>query len=183
MADGCEQCSPHPIAFGECLRLGRLGAQPFLRPTAIDEVAPVALLGLDDSPRLEMTVPDGFPLVLADPGLLERVLANLFSNALRHSPPSQPPELRAQLLDDAVVLDVVDHGQGVPDEQKERIFEPFTRAGDRYPGVGLGLAVAKGFAEAMGGTITSEDTPGGGLTVRVTLPVASGDKFALGTGS
>ena len=172
--------------IGNLLDMSRLhtgSLQPFLRPTAIDEVAPVALLGLDDSPRLEMAVPDGFPLVLADPGLLERVLANLFSNALRHSPPSQPPELRAQLLDDAVVLDVVDHGQGVPDEQKERIFEPFTRAGDRYPGVGLGLAVAKGFAEAMGGTITSEDTPGGGLTVRVTLPVASGDKFALGTGS
>jgi len=172
--------------IGNLLDMSRLhtgSLQPFLRPTAIDEVAPVALLGLDDSPRLEMAVPDGFPLVLADPGLLERVLANLFSNALRHSPPSQPPELRAQLLDDAVVLDVVDHGQGVPDEQKERIFEPFTRAGDRYPGVGLGLAVAKGFAEAMGGTITSEDTPGGGLTVRVTLPVASGDKFVLGTGS
>jgi two-component system, OmpR family, sensor histidine kinase KdpD len=121
--------------------------------------------------------------VLADPGLLERVLANLFSNALRHSPPSRPPELHAQLLDDMVVLEVVDHGQGVPDEQKERIFEPFTRAGDRYPGVGLGLAVAKGFAEAMGGAITAEETPGGGLTVRVTLPEASGDKSALGTGS
>ncbi len=172
--------------IGNLLDMSRLhtgSLQPFLRPTAIDEVAPVALLGLDDSPRLEMVVPDGFPLVLADPGLLERVLANLFSNALRHSPPSRPPELHAQLLGDVVVLEVVDHGQGVPDEQKERIFEPFTRAGDRYPGVGLGLAVAKGFAEAMGGTITAEETAGGGLTVRVTLPEASGDKSALGTGS
>ena len=172
--------------IGNLLDMSRLhtgSLQPFLRPTAIDEVAPVALLGLEDSPRLEMSVPDGFPLVLADPGLLERVLANLFSNALRHSPPSQPPELRAQLSDDMMLLEVVDHGQGVPDEQRERIFEPFTRVGDRYPGVGLGLAVAKGFAEAMGGTITAEETPGGGLTVRVTLPVASGDKSALGTGS
>jgi two-component system, OmpR family, sensor histidine kinase KdpD len=172
--------------IGNLLDMSRLhtgSLQPFLRPTAIDEVAPVALLGLDDSPRLEMAVPDGFPLVLADPGLLERVLANLFSNALRHSPPSRPPELHAQLLGDLVVLEVVDHGQGVPDEQKERIFEPFTRVGDRYPGVGLGLAVAKGFAEAMGGTITAEETEGGGLTVRVTLPEASGDKSALGTGS
>jgi two-component system, OmpR family, sensor histidine kinase KdpD len=172
--------------IGNLLDMSRLhtgSLQPFLRPTAIDEVAPVALLGLDDSPRLEMAVPDGFPLVLADPGLLERVLANLFSNALRHSPPSRPPELHAQLLGDMVALEVVDHGQGVPDEQKERIFEPFTRAGDRYPGVGLGLAVAKGFAEAMGGTITAEETAGGGLTVRVTLPEASGDKSALGTGS
>jgi two-component system sensor histidine kinase KdpD len=172
--------------IGNLLDMSRLhtgSLQPFLRPTAIDEVAPVALLGLDDCLRLQMAVPDGFPLVLADPGLLERVLANLFSNAVRHSPPTRPPELHAELLGDVVLLEVVDHGQGVPDEQKERIFEPFTRVGDRYPGVGLGLAVAKGFAEAMGGRIMAKDTPGGGLTVRITLPVASADKSALGTGS
>jgi two-component system sensor histidine kinase KdpD len=165
-------------------RLHTGSLQPFLRPTAIDEVAPVALLGLDDSLRLEMAVPDGFPLVLADPGLLERVLANLFSNALRHSPAGgRPPELHAQLVEDHVVLEVVDHGPGVPDEAKERIFEPFTRVGDRYPGVGLGLAVAKGFAEAMAGRIEAKDTPGGGLTVAITLPMASADKSALGAGS
>jgi len=172
--------------IGNLLDMSRLhtgSLQPFLRPTAIDEVAPAALLGLDDCLRLEMAVPDGFPLVLADPGLLERILANLFSNALRHSPATRPPELHAQLLEDTVLLEVVDHGQGVPDEQKERIFEPFTRVGDRYPGVGLGLAVAKGFAEAMGGRIIAQDTPGGGLTVQITLPVASGDKSALGAGS
>jgi len=172
--------------IGNLLDMSRLhtgSLQPFLRPTAIDEVAPVALLGLDDSLRLEMAVPDGFPLVLADPGLLERVLANLFSNALRHSPAGRPPELQAQLVDGSVLLEVVDHGQGVPDEQKERIFEPFTRVGDRYPGVGLGLAVAKGFAEAMGGRIVATDTPGGGLTVKITLPAASQDKSALGAES
>ena len=173
--------------IGNLLDMSRLhtgSLQPFLRPTAIDEVAPVALVGLDDSLRLEMAVPDGFPLVLADPGLLERVLANLFSNALRHSPAAgQPPELHAQLAGNMVVLEVVDHGQGVPDEAKERIFEPFTRVGDRYPGVGLGLAVARGFAEAMGGHIEARDTPGGGLTVAITLPAASADKTALETGS
>jgi two-component system, OmpR family, sensor histidine kinase KdpD len=174
--------------IGNLLDMSRLhtgSLQPFLRPTAIDEVAPVALLGLDDSLRLEMAVPDGFPLVLADPGLLERVLANLFSNALRYSAATgQPPELHAQLAEGMVVLEVVDHGYGVPDEQKERIFEPFTRVGDRYPGgVGLGLAVARGFAEAMGGRIEAKDTPGGGLTVAITLPAASADKTALGTGS
>jgi two-component system, OmpR family, sensor histidine kinase KdpD len=173
--------------IGNLLDMSRLhtgSLQPFLRPTAIDEVAPVALLGLDDSLRLEMAVPDGFPLVLADPGLLERVLANLFANALRHSPATgRPPGLHAQLVDDMVVLEVVDHGQGVPDEAKERIFEPFTRVGDRYPGVGLGLAVARGFAEAMGGRIEARDTPGGGLTVAIMLPVASADKTALETGS
>ena len=173
--------------IGNLLDMSRLhtgSLQPFLRPTAIDEVAPVALLGLDDGLRLEMAVPDGFPLVLADPGLLERILANLFSNALRHSPAARPPELQAQLIEDTVLLEVVDHGPGVADEEKERIFEPFTRVGDRYPGgVGLGLAVAKGFAEAMGGRIDAADTPGGGLTVRIALQVASEDKSVLGAES
>jgi two-component system, OmpR family, sensor histidine kinase KdpD len=173
--------------IGNLLDMSRLhtgSLQPFLRPTAIDEVAPVALLGLDDPLRVQIAVPDGFPLVLADPGLLERVLANLFSNAVRHSPAAgPPPELRARLAGDVVVLEVADHGHGVPEEQKERIFEPFTRVGDRYPGVGLGLAVARGFAEAMGGRIEAKDTPGGGLTVAITLPAASADKTALGTGS
>ena len=173
--------------IGNLLDMSRLhtgSLQPFLRPTAIDEVAPAALLGLDEPLGLEVAVPDGFPLVLADPGLLERVLANLFSNALRHSPAARPPELQAELAADTVVLAVVDHGPGVPDEAKERIFEPFTRVGDRYPGVGLGLAVARGFAEAMGGRIVARDTPGGGLTVAITLPAAvSADKSALGTGS
>jgi len=169
--------------IGNLLDMSRLhtgSLQPFLRPTAIDEVAPVAVGGLDDSLRLELAVPEGFPLVLADPGLLERVLANLFSNALRYSPASRPPELQAQLVDGMVRLEVVDHGPGVPDSQKERIFEPFTRVADRHPGVGLGLAVAKGFAEAMGGRIEAGDTPGGGLTVTVTLPAASEDKSSLG---
>jgi len=175
--------------IGNLLDMSRLhtgSLQPFLRPTAIDEVAAGALLGLDDSPRVEMAVPDGFPLVLADPGLLERVLANLFSNALRHSPAGgRPPELHAQLVDDQVVLEVIDHGPGVPDEAKEAIFEPFTRVGDRYPGgVGLGLAVARGFAEAMGGRIVATDTPGGGLTVSITLAAASADQSSvLGLGS
>ena len=172
--------------IGNLLDMSRLhtgSLQPFLRPTAVDEVAPVAVGGLDDSLRLEMAVPDGFPLVLADPGLLERVLANLFSNALRYSPAGRPPELHAVLDGSTVRLEVVDHGPGVPDEQKERIFEPFERAGDRHPGVGLGLAVARGFAEAMGGRISALDTPGGGLTIRVTLPAApaaSSDRSALG---
>ena len=175
--------------IGNLLDMSRLhtgSLQPFLRPTAIDEVAPMALLGLDDDLRLEMAVPDGFPLVLADPGLLERVLANLFSNALRYSPPGQPPELLASLDGGTVSLEVIDHGPGVPAGQKAAMFEPFTRLGDRgdrHPGVGLGLAVAKGFAEAMGGRISALDTAGGGLTVRITLPAARAGTPALETGS
>ena len=173
--------------IGNLLDMSRLhtgSLQPFLRPTAIDEVAPVALHGLDDSARLRIAVPDGFPLVLADPGLLERVLANLFSNALRHSPAAAPPpELHAELQAGTIVLAVTDHGQGVPGDQQDLIFEPFTRVGDRPGGgagggaggggVGLGLAVAKGFAEAMGGALSATDTPGGGLTVLLALPAAA----------
>jgi two-component system sensor histidine kinase KdpD len=103
------------------------------------------------------------------------VLANLFSNALRHSPPDQRPMLRARVDGPWVVLDVVDHGSGVPAGLKERIFEPFARLDERSPGVGLGLAVAKGFAEAMGGAIVAIDTPRGGLTVRVTMPALTSD--------
>jgi two-component system, OmpR family, sensor histidine kinase KdpD len=169
---------------GNLLDMSRLQAgalAPFLRATAIDEVAPVALRGLDGADQMLIVVPDDLPLVQADPGLLERVLANLFSNALRHSPTGQRPALRAREDGGKVVLDVVDRGPGVPAELKSRIFEPFARLDERSPGVGLGLAVAKGFAEAMGGAIVAVDTPGGGLTVRVTLPVlSSGVPAALG---
>ena len=162
--------------IGNLLDMSRLhtgSLQPFLRPITIDEVAPIALRGLDESANLRLEVPDGMPLVLADPGLLERVLANLFSNALHHSPPTQPPALQARRIDGTIVLEVIDHGPGVPDKLKTQIFEPFQRFDKQKAGVGLGLAVAKGFTEAMGGGIGAADTPGGGLTVRVTLPVAS----------
>jgi two-component system sensor histidine kinase KdpD len=162
--------------IGNLLDMSRLhtgSLQPFLRPITIDEVAPIALRGLDGPVSLRLEVPDGLPLVLADPGLLERVLANLFSNALHHSPPTQPPALQARRVDGTVVLEVTDHGPGVPDKLKTQIFEPFRRFDSRKVGVGLGLAVAKGFTEAMGGGIVAADTPGGGLTVRITLPVAS----------
>ncbi|HEX4257654.1 MAG TPA: DUF4118 domain-containing protein [Streptosporangiaceae bacterium] len=178
--------------IGNLLDLSRLhtgSLDPFLRPTAIEEVAPVALRGLDGphdaQGQLEIVVPEGVPLVRADPGLLERVLANIFSNALRHSPPNQPPVLRARPDGETVLLEVVDHGPGVPDDQlKQRIFEPFQRFDDRNAGVGLGLAVAKGFAEAMGGSIVAVDTRGGGLTIQVRMPVAhSEDRSVLGAGS
>jgi two-component system sensor histidine kinase KdpD len=171
---------------GNLLDMSRLqtgSLAPFLRAIAVDEVAPVALRGLDGGDALQIVVPDDLPLVRADPGLLERVLANLFSNALRHSPPDSPPALLAREDGDRVVLEVMDHGAGVPGDLKGRIFEPFLRLEERSPGVGLGLAVAKGFAEAMGGTISAVDTAGGGLTMRVTLPaVASGDRAVLGAG-
>jgi len=162
--------------IGNLLDASRLttgSLQPFLRPISVDEVAPVALRGLAPARGVEMIVPDGLPLVRTDPGLLERVLANLFSNALSHSPPGSRPVLRASHVGSTVILDICDHGPGVPDHLKTRIFEPFERLDDRGTGVGLGLAVAKGFLDAMGGSLAALDTPGGGLTMRVTLPTAT----------
>jgi two-component system, OmpR family, sensor histidine kinase KdpD len=170
--------------IGNLLDMSRLSTgslQPFLRPTAIDEVAPMALRGLDGAgpdggAQLELAVPEGLPLVLTDPGLLERVLANLFANALAYSPPRQRPGMRASRVGDCVLLEVIDHGGGVADDLKPRMFEPFQRldgrGADRFgvTGVGLGLAVVKGFLDTMGGTVEAADTPGGGLTMRVTLP-------------
>jgi signal transduction histidine kinase len=168
--------------IGNLLDMSRLttgSLQPFLRPTAIDEVAPVALRGLDGGMRLQLAVPDGLPLVYTDPGLLERVLANLFANALAYSPPGRAPELHACHEDGCVLLEIVDHGRGVPDAEKSRMFEPFQRLDGRGAdpsggtGVGLGLAVVKGFLDTMGGSVEAADTPGGGLTMVVRLPAAA----------
>lgn len=109
-------------------------------------------------------------------GLLERVVANVVENAVRYSRQDEPVLVSASAIADRVELRVVDRGPGVPDGAKERVFEPFQRYGDgpRGAGVGLGLAVARGFAEAMGGTINAEDTPGGGLTTVLCLRRARG---------
>ena len=164
--------------IGNLLDMSRLATgslQPFLRPTSVEEVAPAALLGLAPASSVRMAVPDDLPLVRTDPVLLERVLANLFANALAHSPDGRPPALRAYPAGDTVLLEVSDHGPGVADEFKLRMFEPFERLDERASGtgVGLGLAVAKGFLAAMGGSIVAADTPGGGLTVQVILPAAA----------
>ncbi|MFE9423318.1 ATP-binding protein [Kitasatospora sp. NPDC006697] len=152
---------------------------PLIQEVDLDEVVPFALGGVPlESVRLE--VPESLPMVSADAGLLERALANLIENAVKYSPPGQRVLVRADALDaspagERVELRVVDRGPGVPEEAKEKIFAPFQRYGDapRGAGVGLGLAVARGFVESMGGSITAEDTPGGGLTMVVSLPAVA----------
>ena len=87
--------------------------------------------------------------------------------------------VRGMVAGDRVALTVLDHGGGVPVADRERIFEPFQRLDDHgTEGLGLGLAIARGFTEAMDGTLTPTDTPGGGLTMTVTLPVAPGTRIA-----
>jgi K+-sensing histidine kinase KdpD len=149
--------------------------QPFIRPTALDEVAPLVVAGLDGGERVRFDIPDALPLLATDPGLLERALANLIANALRYSPADQPPILSAAVRDGTVTVRVVDHGPGIPLDQRDQVFEPFQQLGDQHTagGVGLGLAVAKGFLDAVGARLTAESTPGGGLTMRLDLPVAT----------
>ncbi|MFW5419933.1 sensor histidine kinase KdpD [Nocardiopsis sp. CNT-189] len=123
---------------------------------------------------VRVELPAGLPTVRADAGLLERVLVNVVRNALRFSPAGRPPRITAAEGDDTVELRVADHGPGVPEEQRDRLFVPFQRLGDsdNTTGLGLGLALSRGLTEAMGGTLEPETTPGGGLTMKITLPAA-----------
>jgi two-component system sensor histidine kinase KdpD len=150
------------------------GAMPLLlRPLALDEVIPLALDDLDaDTHAIQLDVPDDLPEAIADPDLLQRVIVNLITNAIQHTPPATPVLITASALGDRVELRIIDRGPGVPPEARDTIFVPFQRLGDRdnTTGVGLGLALSRGLAEAMHGSLTPEETPGGGLTMVLTLP-------------
>jgi two-component system sensor histidine kinase KdpD len=145
---------------------------PVLIPRSLDEALPLAVAGTPpDSVSLEIA--ETTPWVLTDAGLLERVVANLVSNAVRVSR-GTPVRVMAHVLPDTVEILVVDQGPGVAPDQMERMFEPFQRLSDAKPGgLGLGLAVARGLTEAIGGSLAAEDTPGGGLTMVLSLPRAA----------
>jgi two-component system sensor histidine kinase KdpD len=160
------------------LDMSRLQAgvvRPSLTPSDVPAVVDRALASMDEPERsrVELDWPDDVPPVVADPGLLERVVANLVGNAVRHAP-AGAVTLSAGALDGRVELRVTDRGPGVAQADRDRVFEPFQRLGDAPAGqgVGLGLAVARGLAEAMGGSLIAEDTPGGGLTMVVSLDAA-----------
>ncbi|GAB2557524.1 sensor histidine kinase [Kribbella endophytica] len=158
------------------LDLSRLqaGVLPvFTRPMALDEILP-GVLG-EDGKDVTIDLSPGLPLVEADPALLERVVANLVTNAIRYSPPGRGPLLTGSSLGDVVEIRVIDRGPGIPAEDRDRVFAPFQRLGDtdNTTGVGLGLALARGLAEAMSGSLRPEDTPGGGLTMVVSMPSAT----------
>jgi two-component system, OmpR family, sensor histidine kinase KdpD len=161
---------------GNLLDMSRLQTgtvTPLIREIDLDEVVPMALVGVPEA-EVGLDIPETLPMVAVDPGLLERSVANLVENAVKYSPPGGSVLVAASALGDRVEVRIADRGPGVPDEAKDRIFEPFQRYGDapRGAGVGLGLAVARGFAEAMGGTLDAEDTPGGGLTMVLTVRAA-----------
>ncbi len=168
---------------GNLLDSSRLAAgvlKPEMRRVYLEETVQRALLGISKGvtgfrrrglERVKVDVNDA--VVTADPGLLERVLANLIDNALRYAPDS-PVRVTAGQVGDRVLIAIADEGPGVPRGTEEQIFASFQRLGDHdtSSGVGLGLSVARGFVEAMGGKITATDTPGGGLTVEIDLPAA-----------
>ncbi|MGW7578016.1 DUF4118 domain-containing protein [Streptomyces sp. NPDC054765] len=163
---------------GNLLDMSRLQTgtvTPLIRDIDLDEVVPMALGGVPEG-SVTLDIPEELPIVAVDPGLLERSVANLVENAVKYSPDGAVVLVSASALGDRVELRIADRGPGVPDSAKDRIFEPFQRYGDapRGAGVGLGLAVARGFAEAMGGTLAAEDTPGGGMTMVLTLRAAPG---------
>ncbi|MFI2187044.1 ATP-binding protein [Streptomyces sioyaensis] len=161
------------------LRAGALTLH--LQPTAFADVLPLALDTLyATSVPIESQGLAEICDVLADPPLLERVIANLVINAVRHSPDHQRVLISASSLGSRVELRVIDRGPGLRPEDRDRIFVPFQRLGDsdNTSGLGLGLALARGLAEAMGGTLTPEDTPGGGLTMVLSLRAAAAQEPA-----
>ncbi|GIF71960.1 sensor histidine kinase [Asanoa siamensis] len=152
------------------LQAGALGVT--VAEIGLEDAVPRALDELGAEVRSDITA--DLPAVAADPGLLERILVNLIANALRFSPPGRPPLVTARYQADRVELRVVDHGPGIPEEDRDKVFVPFQRMGDHdnHNGVGLGLALSRGLAEAMGGSVHPETTPGGGLTMVLVLPAA-----------
>ncbi|EID77732.1 MULTISPECIES: sensor histidine kinase [Rhodococcus] len=164
---------------GNLLDSSRLAAgvvTPTLRPVYLDEVVHEALMGLGIDGRTGTRVREcvqvdvGSVAAMADPGLLERVIANLVDNALRYGGDSVV-RVGAGAVGERTLITVADTGPGIPRGQAERMFAPFQRSGDRdtTTGVGLGLSVVRGFVDAMGGSISATDTPGGGLTMIVEL--------------
>jgi two-component system sensor histidine kinase KdpD len=140
------------------------------------DLADVVLPALDElglgPGTVQLDLPGDLAPVRADPGLLQRAAVNLLSNAIRFSPAGTPVRVSASRFADTVQLRVTDHGPGIPADRRDDVFVPFQRLGDtdNSTGLGLGLALSKGFVEGMGGSLDTEDTPGGGLTMVIALP-------------
>jgi two-component system sensor histidine kinase KdpD len=156
-------------------RLEAGAVSPDLRPVALDDVAAASLATVSGlSGSIEVEIPAVLPMVLADPGLLERAIANLVANAAKVTPPGEVIRIVGTTAGEQVELRIIDRGPGVPESAREQMFQPFQRLGDTGAGgVGLGLAVAKGLVKAMEGAVVPEDTPGGGLTMVISMPRAA----------
>jgi two-component system sensor histidine kinase KdpD len=164
-------------------RISSGSAAPLTAPVTWRDAIEDALRGLP-ADRIRIDLAPNIPAVYADQGMLERVIANIVENALKYAPASEVaivgvPGGSHAADDDGIrfgELHIVDHGQGVPAAAVEGMFQPFQRLDDAPVGLGmgLGLAVAKGFTEAMGGQLLAGPTPGGGLTMIIRLPLPAG---------
>ncbi len=154
------------------LQSGALGVD--LQDAALSDVVNGALRSLDFDPAsIDNEVESDAFLVRCDPVLLERAVANLVANAVAHSPAGTAVRIEAAELGDDAALRIVDRGPGIAAADRIRVTAPFQRLGDSGGvGVGLGLAITTGFVEAMGGSLHFDDTPGGGLTATIQLPLA-----------
>jgi two-component system sensor histidine kinase KdpD len=182
-----DECSDRLDALvGNLLDMSRITAdsvRPLLKPVRWLDVVPAALRGLPQG-SVRVVLPPNLPAVDADAVLLERVIANIAENAVKYAPASDVTVTSASGgLSGAVLnghpageLRIIDHGRGVPDRNVPAMFRPFQRLDDlsQSTGVGLGLAVARGFVSAMGGSLAAEETPGGGLTMVIRLPLSTG---------
>ncbi|WP_371494913.1 ATP-binding protein [Kitasatospora sp. NBC_00374] len=147
-----------------------------LRPVAVGDVVAAAVAALPGSSvPVETEIAEDLPGIEADPGLLERALANVLANARTWSPPGTAVRVDAGVVEGRVEIRVIDRGRGIERDRRDDLFQPFRQAQGSTPGTaaGLGLAVAKGFTEAMHGELGVDDTPGGGTTFVFGLRIAA----------
>lgn len=162
------------------LQAGVLGVA--VRPVGVEDVVLPALEELGLGPAdVEIDLPEEPVQILADPGLLQRVLVNLLANAQRFNPDGQQVVLSVSRFASTADIRIIDTGPGISEQRRGEVFVPFQRLGDtdNQAGLGLGMALSKGFTEGMGGTLDVEDTPGGGATMVITLPLSKDDPFAV----
>jgi two-component system sensor histidine kinase KdpD len=147
-----------------------------MRPTDVAETIAAAVSSIGPSGGDVVMDFDGdLPQVSSDPALLERTIANLVSNATRSSPAPRSVRVTGEQFGSDILIRVIDRGPGIPEELRAKVLAPFQRLGDgpSSDGVGLGLSIAQGFVDALGGVMTFDDTPGGGLTVSISIPIDS----------
>ncbi len=143
-------------------------------PTALvrDVVADHSVLAKDKRQWFSLDLGTEGQRIVADRDRLRQIVANLVGNAIKYAPTSTPIDVRAARTDGVYMLRVSDHGHGVPDEDRDQVFDKFyrSRRAEAFAGAGLGLAIARSLTELHGGTLKYEDTPGGGATFVMTVP-------------
>jgi signal transduction histidine kinase len=151
-------------------RLKRGQLKPERRPTDVGALVRGAVRECTTLGSHPVSIEADDALIAIDPAKVERIVDNLVANAGRHTPPGTPIGVRVRTSDAGVEITIEDHGPGVPDAAKERIFEPFEQADPSHGGVGIGLSLVRRFAELHGGGAWVEDTEGGGARFVVELP-------------